>query len=101
MSATSESPRFDVVVVGSINVDFAARGPSIPRPGETCSATELAEGFGGKGANQAVAAAKLGARVAMVGCVGDDARGEGARKNLAAHGVDVTGVGVARDTPTA
>src|SRR5688572_17180906 len=83
---------FDVVVVGSVNVDVAARGDHLPRPGETCGASELIEGYGGKGANQAIAAARFGARVAMVASIGDDARGAGARRNLEDQSVDATHV---------
>jgi ribokinase len=80
---------FDVLVVGSVNVDIVARGASLPRPNETCAAEELVEGYGGKGANQAIAAARFGARVAMVASIGDDARGAGARRNLEEAHVDV------------
>ena len=66
---------FDVVVVGSLNLDLVARTPRIPNPGETVQGTDYAELPGGKGLNQAVAAARAGARVAMVGAVGDDAAG--------------------------
>lgn len=72
----------DVVVVGGINSDFVLRGERLPAPGETAVCQEYFEGPGGKGANQAVAAARLGARVAIVGCVGRDARGSQALKNL-------------------
>ena len=65
------SPR--IVVIGSINMDLVVRCASIARPGETISGQSLREIPGGKGANQAVAAARLGAQVTMVGRVGDDA----------------------------
>ena len=79
---------FDIVVVGGINSDFVLRGTDVPKPGETVVMSEFFQGPGGKGANQAVAAARLGARVAMVGCVGDDERGEAAIRNLKKAGVE-------------
>ncbi|MEV0705515.1 ribokinase [Saccharopolyspora sp. NPDC050389] len=66
----------DVVVVGSLNVDLTARVQRHPLPGETVHAATLATSAGGKGANQAVAAARLGARTALVGRVGADAHGD-------------------------
>ena len=62
-----------LAVVGSINLDLVARVERLPRPGETVTGATLARVPGGKGANQAVAAARLGAEVTMVGCVGNDA----------------------------
>ena len=62
-----------LTIVGSINLDLVARVRRLPRPGETVGGGELARYPGGKGANQAVAAARLGAQVRMVGAVGDDA----------------------------
>ncbi|MGI8563566.1 MAG: ribokinase [Candidatus Dormibacter sp.] len=81
-----------VVVLGSLNTDFVLGVPHLPRPGETVAGGSLATHSGGKGANQAVAAAKLGAAVAMVGRVGDDSFGSGLRGSLADAGVDVGGV---------
>jgi len=76
-----------ITVVGSLNMDLVVRSPRIPQPGETI----IGHGFhtvpGGKGANQAIAAARLGAQVSMVGRVGDDAFGEALLGNLAAAGV--------------
>jgi ribokinase len=62
----------ELTVVGSINLDFTARLERLPRPGETLTAQQLVRSPGGKGANQAVAAARLGAQVTMVGAVGED-----------------------------
>ena len=63
---------FDVCVVGSTNLDLVCTAPVLPLPGETVMGDGYAEHPGGKGLNQAVAAARLGARVAMAGKVGDD-----------------------------
>lgn len=82
----------DVVVVGSINQDVSVSVPDFPTAGETVLGGALAIRPGGKGANQAVAAAKLGARVTMVGRVGDDAAGHAMLDNLTANGVDVSKV---------
>ncbi len=78
----------DVVVVGSVNMDLVAVAPHIPHPGQTVLGRDFATIPGGKGANQAVAAARLGARVALVGRVGDDAFGQTLRRGLEAEGVD-------------
>jgi ribokinase len=83
-----------VVVVGSVNVDLTVTTARLPRPGETVTGGTLAEHDGGKGGNQAVAAARLGARVAFVGAVGDDAFGERARSVLTGEGVDIEHVAV-------
>jgi ribokinase len=77
----------DLTVVGSINLDLVARVERLPRPGETLTGATLARIPGGKGANQAVAAAKLGARVRMVGCVGQDANAGDALAGLRDAGV--------------
>jgi ribokinase len=82
-----------VTVVGSLNTDISLLVPHLPRPGETVlSAAGADVGGGGKGANQAVAAARLGAAVRMVGCCGADEFGARLRAGLAAEGVDVSGV---------
>jgi len=85
----------EVVVVGSLNMDLVARAPRLPVPGETLLGRSFATLPGGKGANQAVAAARLGARTAMIGCVGDDAFGRELRAGLERDEVDCNGVGVA------
>jgi ribokinase len=79
-----------VTVVGSLNMDLVARAPRIPQPGETIIGGDFNTVPGGKGANQAVAAARLGAQVSMVGRVGRDAFGNPLLDNLAAAGVDHT-----------
>lgn len=83
-----------IVVVGSINLDLVARAPTIPRPGETLIGDSFRTFFGGKGANQAVAVAKLGYPVTMVGNVGDDAFGEQLRSALQQVGASVEAVSV-------
>jgi len=77
-----------IVVVGSVTMDMVTRTPQIPRIGQTVIGTGFETTPGGKGANQAVAAARLGYPVAMVGKVGEDAYGPALLKNLAAGGVD-------------
>jgi ribokinase len=91
--------RPSVTVVGSINLDLVACCERLPRPGETITGASFERVPGGKGANQAVAAARLGADVTMVGCIGEDAFGEEALTGLRAAGVklDVT---VDDDAPT-
>ncbi len=79
-----------VAVVGSLNMDLVARAPHIPQPGETILGRDFHTLPGGKGANQAVADARLGAAVAMVGRVGNDAFARQLLDNLAAAGVDHT-----------
>ncbi|KQQ56111.1 ribokinase [Pseudomonas sp. Leaf127] len=81
-----------VVVIGSLNMDLVVRVPRLPRPGETLVGESFATVPGGKGANQAVAVARLGATVAMLGCVGDDAYGQQLREALLVEGVDCQGV---------
>ena len=81
-----------VVVVGSVNADLVVAVDALPGPGETVAGGRFARWGGGKGANQAVAAARLGAAVAIVGAVGDDAFGEEALRELADEGVDVGAV---------
>lgn len=83
----------DIVVVGSLNVDLSLVAEKIPQPGETIRAEGLAIGPGGKGLNQAIAAARLGGRVHLVGRVGDDAFAEIPLRALAEAGVDTTYVG--------
>jgi ribokinase len=78
-----------VLVVGSANVDFTVTLPRLPRPGETVTDGTLLVARGGKGANQAVAARRLGAEVRLIGCVGDDPSGREVRQALAGEGIGV------------
>ena len=81
-----------ITVIGSINLDFVASAPRLPDDGETVTGATLARHPGGKGANQALAAARLGADVCMIGRVGRDAMAEEAMTLLLADDVDVGGV---------
>jgi ribokinase len=92
-------PQPRVVVVGSINVDLVVAVDNLPAAGETVTGGRFARHGGGKGANQAVAAARLGAAVSMVGAVGQDELGDEAVNELAAEGIDVTAVARV-DAPT-
>jgi ribokinase len=81
-----------IAVVGSINLDLVGRCERLPRPGETVTGATFQRVPGGKGANQALAAARLGARVRLAGAVGDDSFAEEALALLRAGNVDLTGV---------
>ena len=83
-------------MVGGANYDFLVRGGRLPKPGETTQGEALHEGSGGKGANQAIAAARAGARVALIARVGVDARGDAVVEAVGREGVDVRWV--RRDT---
>jgi ribokinase len=87
-----------LTVVGSINLDLVVRAERLPRPGETVTGASFSRGPGGKGANQAVAAARLGAEVRMVGCVGSDAAADEALAGL--REAEVEEGWVVRDAPT-
>lgn len=82
----------EIVVFGSLNMDLVVRVARAPRGGETLQGRSFFTNPGGKGANQAVACARQGARVAMVGCVGEDDFGHALRNALAADGIDVAQV---------
>jgi ribokinase len=88
--ASVRAPR--VLVVGSANIDYVVSAPRLPAPGETVTGGTLLVNHGGKGANQAVAARRLGAEVRFIGCVGDDAAGAAIRARLAAEGIGVAGM---------
>ncbi len=82
----------NIIVVGSINLDTNLKLPELPEPGETLTADQLQYTFGSKGANQAVAAARLGNKVRMIGAVGNDDTGQQLVANLQKAGVDTKGV---------
>ncbi len=88
-----------VLVVGSVNVDLVVAASRLPAPGETVLGGAFSQHQGGKGANQAVAAARAGAAVTLIGAVGDDAFGAAAREALAGEGIDVRRVAT-RPAPT-
>src|SRR5215212_7312887 len=90
----------EVFVLGSINQDFVLKVERRPEPGETVTGAELALFPGGKGANQAIAAARLGAEVTMLGRVGEDPFGGELIENLRDNGVDATRIEAVADTPT-
>ncbi|MDE5594334.1 MAG: ribokinase, partial [Muribaculaceae bacterium] len=79
-----------IVVVGSSNTDMVVRCQRMPRPGETVLGGEFMMNPGGKGANQAVAVARLGGDVAFIGKVGDDIFGRQTREQLAGEGIDIS-----------
>ena len=89
-----------IVVVGSYNMDLVVRMPAIPRPGETLLGGVFATFPGGKGSNQAVAAARLGGEVTMIGRVGSDAFGDQLRQMAREEGIDTTFVGVDQEAAT-
>lgn len=86
--ASRPSPKATVVIVGSVNMDLVVRVPKLPAPGETLAGSEFRTAPGGKGANQAVAIARLGGRAIFIGCVGDDAFGSELLRNLRAESVN-------------
>jgi ribokinase len=90
----------DLVVVGSVNADLVVTVRSLPAPGETVSGGTFEPHHGGKSANQAVAAARLGASVAFVGAVGEDDLGADAVAALEREGIDCSGVARLDDAPT-
>ena len=79
-------------MVGSLNIDYTFRVPSIPAPGETLTARGMFSCLGGKGANQAIAAARAGAKTALIGCVGEDESGTRYIEALKNEGIDTRGV---------
>ena len=90
----------NVVVIGSLNVDLTVVADHLPQPGETVLGGRFGTHDGGKGANQAVAAARMGVRVSMIGAVGTDAHGERAVGSLAAEGIDTSRVRRLDDQPS-
>ncbi len=89
-----------IVVIGSSNTDMVIRSPRMPRPGETVLGGEFMMNPGGKGANQAVAAARLGGEVTFIAKVGDDVFGKQTLENLAKEGIVTDHIGVVADVPS-
>ena len=90
----------NIVVFGSVNLDLSATVARLPAPGETITGATLSRFPGGKGANQALAARRLGANVRLVACVGEDAAADEALAMLREAGVDLSDVRVLADSPT-
>lgn len=84
----------NLVVLGSINADHILNLETFPTPGETVTGNQYQVAFGGKGANQAVAAGRSGANIAFIACTGDDDTGERVRKQLESDNIDITPVSV-------
>ena len=89
-----------LVVLGSVNADHVLQVPSFPRPGETLHGRNYQVIPGGKGANQAVAAARLNADIGFIACVGDDSFGINIRENFKMDGIDIAGVKMQPNCPT-
>lgn len=89
-----------IFIVGSINTDLVISAPYMPKAGETLTGSGFFTAHGGKGANQAVAAARLGGKVFMCGCVGDDDFGVSAVEALKKDGIDVSNVREVKGVPT-
>ncbi|MFN8622511.1 MAG: ribokinase [Chloroflexota bacterium] len=92
MGAVTDASGPWITVVGSTMIDLVAYAKRLPERGETLAGERFAQGFGGKGANQAVMARLMGAHVAMVNCLGDDGYGEQYLANFARYGIDTTHV---------
>ncbi|WP_209125203.1 ribokinase [Alkalihalobacillus sp. BA299] len=93
-----QKPR--VTVVGSINMDLVTKADRFPKKGETILGYDYSQYPGGKGANQAVAAARLGADVSFIGCVGNDLFGEKLKQILVEEGINIEGLAVSEKAPT-
>jgi len=97
---TTATPSGRIVVVGSINIDLVVRVATLPRPGETVLGGRFASVHGGKGANQAVAAARAGGRTTFVARVGDDSMGHAAIEAFRAEGIETDFISVTPHCPT-
>ena len=89
-----------ILVIGSTNMDIAAQMDHLPRPGETVGGARLFRAYGGKGANQAVAASRAGGSVTFVGCTGDDPNGQQMKSNLAHEGINVDHISIIPEIPS-
>lgn len=98
MTITSEQPK--IIVVGSSSIDLVLNTSHLPKPNETVIADKSESFFGGKGANQAVGTARLGANVYFISCVGMDPLGQQIMRNLVEEGVNVGFVAETEDAPT-
>jgi ribokinase len=94
------SQNSQIAVIGGCNFDYLVRGPKLPGSGETAEGGEFQEALGGKGANQAIGAARLGARVSFIARVGNDSRGAICLQRLVEEGVNVEGIVRDRELPT-
>lgn len=90
----------NILVVGSLNMDMVVRTPRLPEPGETVLGRDFTTTPGGKGANQAVAVARLGGRCSLIGRLGDDAFGQTILEGLQDEQMDCSGVAMTSDAPT-
>ena len=95
-----EFPPGKVCIVGSINMDLVVRAPRLPAPGETVSGDSYKTYPGGKGANQAVAAQRMGAQVSFIGAIGQDPHGVKVKAALEAENIDLTHLIVRENDPT-
>lgn len=95
-----QKPNSIITVIGSVNVDYVMRVPTLPQPGETLAGSDFAVTLGGKGANQAVACARLGGDTHFIACVGDDAGGRQAISAFKNDGINVGAVEIVAGTPT-
>src|SRR4051812_5702164 len=89
-----------VIVVGSSNTDLVVHCKKLPQPGETVLGGDMQEFAGGKGANQAVAAARAGANVYFIGAFGDDAYGRARQADLEREGIDCSGCVIKKGVPS-
>jgi len=94
------APHSSVIVLGGINTDYLIRGPVLPAPGQSVAGHDFLVAPGGKGANQAVAAARLGARVALIGRVGAEPRGRELVRGLRREGINVSHISFDPKIPT-
>lgn len=95
-----QATQWDIVVIGGAGTEYLARGPQLPVPGGEVQGDLFLEAPGGRGANQAVAAARLGARVTLVACIGADKRGTALSKHLSTEGVDTSQIVLNGQAPT-
>jgi ribokinase len=100
VAGSREDGRASICVVGAALIDLISYVPRLPRIGETLHGSDFRMGYGGKGANQAVMAAKLGARVSIVTGLGRDVFGDGTLENFASFNVDTTYIAVHDEAPS-